>query len=339
MAEDSYFFAENFDCMEQVQIPLNQLWPSSDRFLLAGLLSAGSRADFGYNLCLWLTILVPTVFFFVLPAPIVWIDVSPAIVAIVAGLVIITIGLFLIVSDGDPGFIPRKDIQILLNIQDDVRRVLGVPVPELASPEKVYLRRDGRTLQIENMFNDETLITEEMRIQGYKYCTTCRIVRPPRASHCSDCGHCCLRHDHHCPFIRNCVGQRNYLSFVSFVISAIALGVMILFSIILWVADGNSPSLSSPIVVIVVGCVVGLPVAAMLLFGIVFFSYHIYLSSTGQTTREHLRGRGFGQDLSSTSAHPSLFATSMFSSRPPRLYPALRTRVKVLMQVSNPVTV
>ena len=265
--------------MEQVEIPLNQLWASSDHFLLAGILPARKRVDFGYNLCLWLTILVPTVFFFVLPAPMVWMDVSPAIVAIVAGLVIITISLFLLVSIGDPGIIPRKDIQILLNIQDDVRRVLGVPVPEQALPEKVYLRKDGRTLQIENLFNDETLITEEMRVRGYKYCTTCRIVRPPRASHCSDCGNCCLRHDHHCPFIRNCVGHRNYLCFVSFVVSAIVLGVMILFSIILWISDGNSSYLSSPIVVIVVGCVVGVPVGAMLLFGIVFFSYHIYLSS------------------------------------------------------------
>lgn len=324
--------------MEQVEIPLFKLWPGSNRFLLHGAVRLGPLVDCGYNMCLWITFLVPTVFFFVLPGPAIWLDVSPAIVAVICGLVIISSSLFVVSICADPGYIPRKEIQILLNIQEDVRRLFGIPVPELIMPEKVFLAADGKSLEIENAFNDEALLTEEMRVQGYKYCSTCRIIRPPRASHCSDCGNCCLRHDHHCPFINNCVGQRNYVFFISFVVSAIVLGMMILFSVILWVADGSS-SLSNPIVVTVVGCLVGLPTALMLLFGIVFWIYHVYLTCTGRTTREHLRGRVFDPAVSvSSGADPRIFSSSWFV-RPPRLYPSLATKVKVFKRIIDPIRV
>ncbi|ESO88486.1 hypothetical protein LOTGIDRAFT_219211 [Lottia gigantea] len=49
-------------------------------------------------------------------------------------------------------------------------------------------------------------------------CHTCRTVKPVRAKHCRICNRCIKEFDHHCPYIYNCVGYNNRVSFVIFVI-------------------------------------------------------------------------------------------------------------------------
>ena len=40
----------------------------------------------------------------------------------------------------------------------------------------------------------------------FRNCTTCRMTRTPKASHCDSCGHCVQGWDHHCDLLNNCIG-------------------------------------------------------------------------------------------------------------------------------------
>jgi len=51
------------------------------------------------------------------------------------------------------------------------------------------------------------------------YCSTCQIMRPPRAFHCGDCDVCIEIHDHHCPWVGTCIGHRNAKYFSLFLLS------------------------------------------------------------------------------------------------------------------------
>ncbi|NXU83867.1 ZDH12 palmitoyltransferase, partial [Xiphorhynchus elegans] len=57
-------------------------------------------------------------------------------------------------------------------------------------------------------------------------CGYCLVKQPMRARHCQLCQHCVRRYDHHCPWIENCVGERNHPLFIAY------LGVQLV--VLLW---------------------------------------------------------------------------------------------------------
>ncbi|CAK90701.1 unnamed protein product (macronuclear) [Paramecium tetraurelia] len=50
-----------------------------------------------------------------------------------------------------------------------------------------------------------------------RFCSRCRVMRPPKTSHCYNCNNCVKMYDHHCTFMSNCIGQRNYRYFIGWV--------------------------------------------------------------------------------------------------------------------------
>ena len=57
-----------------------------------------------------------------------------------------------------------------------------------------------------------------LNIDSTMLCPDCCTIRTSRSRHCSVCGHCVERFDHHCPWINNCVGVRNHNYFLLYIL-------------------------------------------------------------------------------------------------------------------------
>uniref|UniRef100_A0A7S1LEL9 Palmitoyltransferase n=1 Tax=Alexandrium catenella TaxID=2925 RepID=A0A7S1LEL9_ALECA len=134
-----------------------------------------------------------------------------------------------------------------------------------------------------------------------KFCTTCSIYRPPRCTHCSVCENCIERFDHHCPWIGNCIGKRNYWLFYGFITSTGMLNTLVLASsaahIGLLCTDFRKTENIGGGDALLKACRQEPLTAALVIYcvSIVWFTvglclYHNYLICTNQTTYEQIKG-------------------------------------------------
>ncbi|WWD17270.1 hypothetical protein CI109_101710 [Kwoniella shandongensis] len=151
-----------------------------------------------------------------------------------------------------------------------------------------------------------------------KYCETCQSYRPPRSSHCRLCGNCVDGIDHHCSYLHNCVGKRNYFSFLVLLVSAsIADIYTVVFSAVHFSLLCHHDHISfrralqdSP------GAAVSFLLGLLVLGPVLFLlSYHTRLLLHNLTTVEQIRASASGRSFLNRARPDNPFASdSLFAN-------------------------
>jgi hypothetical protein len=127
--------------------------------------------------------------------------------------------------------------------------------------------------------------TQEMKRSGdRRHCKWCTKFKPDRCHHCRVCKTCILKMDHHCPWIYNCVGFRNYKYFFLLLFYS----VVNLWLIVSTMWPSVTSSTTSDIPFSQMFCLLfGETLAGFLSILITgFFSFHVYLMQKAMTTIE-----------------------------------------------------
>jgi len=265
-----------------------------------------SGPDYRSCIASFMMILIPSVFWQAQVGPF-FTDRYSIIIQIVTGLLqVLSLTFLVCTAFADPGIMPRAK-----NYTDhfDLRTKLYRSKP----PPR---------------YHDLVLRGHPFKI---KYCTTCNIYRPPRCTHCSVCENCIERFDHHCPWLGNCIGKRNYWLFFSFVSSTGALNVSVLATAVGHLAVltqdfkelrglGGGDAFVESMREEPISVALAVYSAAIVWFTVGLCLYHTYLICTNQTTYEQIKGvyssgtnpfyRGIGgncQDILCSKIRPRYF--------------------------------
>lgn len=191
--------------------------------------------------------------------------------------------LLLLTSSRDPGIIPRN---------------LHPPEPEEYDSSASPADWSGGQTPRWRLPRTKDVVVNGIAVK-VKYCETCMLYRPPRCSHCSICNNCVERFDHHCPWVGQCIGQRNYRFFFIFVSSATLLCIYVFAMSALHIKfemDGDEGTGKRRTVWQAIAKAPASMVLIMYTFIAVWFVggltlFHLYLISTNQTTYENFRYR------------------------------------------------
>ncbi|XP_023681634.1 palmitoyltransferase ZDHHC14-like isoform X2 [Paramormyrops kingsleyae] len=250
-----------------------QTFPGRNKFYCNGRIMMGRQTGVFY---LTLVLIVVTSgLFFAFDCPFLAYSLSPAIPAIGAFLFLFVMGMLLRASFSDPGVLPRatpdEAAHLECQIADD----------GINSPGSGGCRSPPRTQEV--VINGQTV--------KLKYCFTCKIFRPPRASHCSLCDNCVERFDHHCPWVGNCVGKRNYRYFYLFILSLSFLTIFIFAFVITHIVLRSNQTGFLSALKDSPASVLEVVVCFFSMWSIVGLSgFHTYLIGSNQTTNEDIKG-------------------------------------------------
>ncbi|XP_050307970.1 palmitoyltransferase ZDHHC20-A-like [Anthonomus grandis grandis] len=148
---------------------------------------------------------------------------------------------------------------------------------------------DEKDIMLENLCEKHNLLVQTCTTTGrIRFCSICMHIKPDRSHHCSTCDKCFLRMDHHCPWLNNCIGYRNYKSFILLIFYTVLYcfffaGTSI--SLIIQTALVDQMKNVKQAIPVCVGFGLAVIMGVVSLF---FLCYHLYLTGRNETTLENM---------------------------------------------------
>ena len=130
--------------------------------------------------------------------------VTSAIIAVMVLMVLSNISFFR-TAFRDPGIIPK--------MTDRSKEEIEKYKPYKAF-ETSFAKRGLRIFYMQPM---QGMCNSKQITYVMKYCFTCDIYKPFRATHCGICGNCVHGFDHHCLWLGTCIGGANYMDFAIYI--------------------------------------------------------------------------------------------------------------------------
>ncbi|ELT90031.1 hypothetical protein CAPTEDRAFT_178009 [Capitella teleta] len=254
-----------------------EVYPGRSVFYCDGRIIMAKQAGIFYLTCG--LIVVTSGLFFGFDCPYLARELSPALPVVAVLQFFFVLATLMRTAFSDPGIIPRPTPDEAAEIEKQIE------VPSNAN-QGVHYRPPPRTKEV----------VVKGQVVKLKYCFTCKIFRPPRASHCSLCDNCVERFDHHCPWVGNCVGKRNYRYFYLFLLSLSIYCVFVFACVVTHLILRKSSSSSSSPLTILEAIVCFFSIWSI----IGLAGFHTYLTATNQTTNEDIKGSfstKHGQDV------------------------------------------
>jgi len=124
----------------------------------------------------------------------------------------------------------------------------------------------------------------EEHVHQDRLCKRCMIKQPLRTKHCRDCDWCIRTHDHHCPWLGNCVGENNRAAFFWFLTFQALELLLYLIEACRELFPGTRMTKFPSLLLICGGIVIG----TLLLLVSCLWSFHLFLALANMTTWENV---------------------------------------------------
>mmetsp|Transcript_23819 Transcript_23819/g.54166 ORF Transcript_23819/g.54166 Transcript_23819/m.54166 type:complete len:182 (+) Transcript_23819:3267-3812(+) len=154
--------------------PVFRIWAATPlngrhRFFCGGRCMCGPRDDLKYNICTWVCVAVPSIFFFSVCAPFLWNEVSPVFPIAAAFFLLSTISSLLITCCTDPGILPKQPLVRMMHLEGVLEDATGYRQPNAATesveqtifdrdsgPVTLSSRRMAGALEVQHLSRDST---------------------------------------------------------------------------------------------------------------------------------------------------------------------------------------